>query len=266
MIQRERGFTFMNNSFNHIKLVASFKTLLPFDLADKFENYSITYKVRYGKQECSWTEYSESMEYVNQAPCDLNYLITLKEQICHIEVEFKPADRGFQNLISDIRNESEKSEIKRSSIKLKGTYDMHYLIMANGEFRPPTELDSNDLRDFISHEETKADPLEGISPPLMVSIKETKKENLKKIRFRVRGKYKHKNKVLITISEILGGHRKLIYETSAKSNDSNDPNTVYYDIIEINTDVFEQDIITTKIIELQAKEVLINDKGVVKLK
>lgn len=266
MRQRERGFTFLNNSFSHIKLVLGVATLLPSQLKDKFENYSIIYKIKYGKQEYTWTEYSETMEHKSQRPCDMHYLITLKDQMLHAEVEFKPADKGFQNLINDIKNVNEYSEIKKSSIVLKAEYDMHDLIMANGEFRAPVNLDAQDLRDFISHEETKSDPLEGILPPLLVSVKESKPENLKKIRFRVRGKFKRKNKVLITIYEVVGNNRKFIYETAPMSHNSQDPTTLYYDPIEINTDVFEGDIITTKIIELEAKEVIINNQGNITLK
>lgn len=65
---------------------------------------------------------------------------------------------------------------------------------------------------------------------------------------------------MLIIYEIVGNNRKFIYETTPVLS-GNPKNLLVFDTIEINTDVFEGNIISTKIIEIEAQEVSFTKKG-----
>lgn len=243
-----------------LKLEGRIKTNLPDPLKNKFAKYGISYKLKYGKQKAFWHELSESLEYLNHRTYSFDYIINLSDQTIDVEIEFRPKiDPASQNRNKSFTKEERKSSIEEMDnnfiiIKLKAVFDVHDLLMGNGQFLTPKKIDDSQLKASLSGEEIKVDPFQE-SPPLMMSLVESKPNNLKKIRFSMAGRFNKKAHLMITIYEMVGNNRKFIYETlpTQASNTNNALN--YFEPVEINTDCFEDDMVSTKIIELEAKEV-----------
>ena len=242
-----------------LKLEGKIKTQLPIALKQKFPKYGISYKIRYGKQPSLWVEMAESLEHINQRAYNFDYILNLKDQIIKIEIEFRPRKEAeaIKRVIIEEENKSnyEKMDTSFVIIKISAEFSVHDLLMAKGEFILPKTCDFSQLKATLTNEETKTDPLDDSSPVLQISLKEDKPANLKKIRFTIAGKFEKKGHIMITIYEIVGNNRKFIYETLPISvNNAQNPLN-YFEPIEINSDWFEDEMISTKIIELEAKEV-----------
>ena len=242
-----------------LKLEGKIKTQLPEVLKKKFPKYGISYKLRYGKQPSLWVEMAESLEHINNRAYNFDYILNLKDQILKVEIEFKPRRDvdPIKKMMSgdDHKSNYEKMDSSFVIIKINAEFSVHDLLMANGGFISPKTYDYNQLKATLTNEETKTDPLDNILPVLQISLKEDKPANLKKIRFTIAGKYEKKCATMITIYEIVGNHRKFIYETLPTSVDKVQNSLHYFEPIEINSDCFEDEMISTKIIEFEVKEV-----------
>lgn len=257
---------------NVIKIEGRIRTTLPVQLQEKFKNYETSYSMKYGDQHSEWTEYCDSIEYVNQRAYSFEYILNSKEQTLKVELEFKPRP-GSQtnNLINDAvkkegEGDSENPDQNFMVINLSAEFNVHNLLMANGEFLAPAHFDDSKLRASLAGEETKTDMYDNTFPPLMISLKESKPDNTKKIRFTLRGKFKKKNYVMVTLYEIVGNNKKFIYETSPTLPDTMKNGLNYFDPIEINTDWFEDEMVSTKIIEFEAKEIIPGSQQNAKIK
>jgi hypothetical protein len=240
--KRFRSISSCHAITNVIKIEGRIRTTLPVQLQEKFKNYETSYSMKYGDQHSEWTEYCDSIEYVNQRAYSFAYILNSKEQTLKVELEFKPRP-GSQtnNLTNDAvkkegEGDSENPDQNFMVINLSAEFNVHNLLMANGEFLAPAHFDDSKLRASLAGEETKTDMYDNTFPPLMISLKESKPDNTKKIRFTLRGKFKKKNYVMVTLYEIVGNNKKFIYETSPTLPDTMKNGLNYFDPIEINTD------------------------------
>lgn len=196
--------------------------------------------MKYGKQYTTWSELSENLVYENNKPYTFDYTLNLKEQVVKLEVSFKTRkdipDENHQTSTDSEGNRFEKVDNDNFVIPVQAEFDIHKLLMLNGEFTDPFKIDDAELRESLSGEETKGNPFHCDFPPLSMSLKESKPDNAKKIRFRINGRFKKKQFVVIKVYEMVGNNRKFIYETEPTSIDKIRNEYHYFAPIEINTD------------------------------
>ena len=212
------GKAYLVKNEQKIRLEGNLKTMLPEGLQSKMANYTISYRIKYGKQQFIWAEESKSLEYIAEKPFVIDYALSAENQTINVVLEFKPI-KGLNNSKAVKQNNKTHTEFLTDSeanliiINIQAYFDVHSLLMEKGDYGHPLHLNAKELTAAISAEETKDDPLFQQYPPVSISLTEIKPENLKKIRFRARGKFNKKNRVFLTIYEMVGAHRKYIYET-----------------------------------------------------
>ena len=131
--------------------------------------------------------------------------------------------------------------------------------MYNGQFGPPDtiasgSLSANEEMNSGGNEEQKElnDKL-GVK----MSIREDKPPNTKRLTFSIIGHFDNYNPLFISMYEVIGENKKFIYQTKPTSKiikDSGKEN-YHFSNISINTDVFENDILTTKKIEVRVTKI-----------
>ena len=151
------------------------------------KNYSISYRIKYGQQQFIWAEQSRNMEHTSTKTFEIDYQLNAENQMINVILEFQPIT--YKSSKPQIKSEEHNGFLTESEanfiiINLQAYFDAHDSLMGNGEFRTPEHLNSKELIAAMKKEEIKDDSLD---PPIMLSLKEIKPENLKKIRFKVKG-------------------------------------------------------------------------------
>ena len=97
-----------------------------------------------------------------------------------------------------------------------------------------------------------------------LSIKEIKPENSKRVRFKWIGEFTINDPIILTFHEVVGSSLKLIYETQAveKSIHRNRSSLHEFRYIQFNTDILENDFLTTIKLEVKATALKKDRKGV----
>lgn len=258
-----RGQAFLAKAKQKIRVEGFIKTTLPEALQKKMRNYSISYRIKYGKQQFIWAENAQSLEHTTTQSFSLEYQINADNQNMNVVLEFKPnkTKKEKPSMLSPKHgNFLTESEGNMVIINLQAYFDIHELLMLNGDFGTPPHLNAKELKAAVINEESKGDQISNLYPPVTVSLKEIKPDNLKKIRFKVKGRFNKKNRVMLTIFEHAGSERRFIYESKPVAGPSS-KDTRLFETIEINTDVFEGEKIATSVIEIVAQEVIFDKKG-----
>ena len=93
---------------------------------------------------------------------------------------------------------------------------------------------------------------------VLMKLRERKVENLKKIRFQATGSFATSHPMTLVFSEVLGNTRKFIHESKTSYKMGSRHN---FNVIEMNSDVFEGDILLTRVLHVEAFELSIDKRG-----
>lgn len=143
-------------------------------------------------------------------------------------------------------------------------YDLHDILMLNGRFGIAEYLNSNIPSDIGESSDIKGiDKYEHDKSLIRASVVE-KGKNTKKLDFTLTGRFDSEEGLLmVTIYEVVGKHRKAIYETAATSKSEpefNRPGLFHFYNIEIITDVFENPMLAMVMLEFELKRIKYNKK------
>jgi len=183
---------------------------MPETFCQKFREYSISYKFKYGKQQSKWAEIASWSEYISQRNYDFEYNLNAQDQTIHAEIEFKPRRTTLDPDDKALDLEDDQHFV---IINITAEFKIHDLLMAKGDFLEPSKLDDRNLKAYSSDEENKVETRYS-SPPLLLSLVESKPKNMKKIRFSISGRFSKKNPIKIVMHELVGNNgRNFIKET-----------------------------------------------------
>lgn len=148
--------------------------------------------------------------------------------------------------------------------RIDARYDLHSTLMLKGAFGAADYLNSNIPKESGEETEVKGVNKYESEPNIIRASVIEKNQKSKKISFALTGKFDSEDGFLmVTVYEVVGKHRKLIFETLpiTKSVPINDrPGLFYFEKIEINTDIFETEFTTSVLLEFELKRVKYSKK------
>ena len=141
--------------------------------------------------------------------------------------------------------------------------------MLKGQFGDPIQakehvLDVQNNEQEAGGVEEEKEPTNETTIIAKISIKENKPEDSKRIRFKCTGEFTTTDPVILTFHEVVGSSLKLIYETQAveKSIHKTKRSVHEFRHIQFNTDILENDFLTTIKLEVKAVALKKDRKGV----
>lgn len=131
--------------------------------------------------------------------------------------------------------------------------------MLKGGFGHPIAKYSLDLQPDSQQALEGAVDLDQVEEQMIVkmAIEEDKPINSKRLRFRCTANFQTPYPLILSFYEVIGNNTKLIYQTKAAIREYKDeaPSLHNFDPICFNADILENDIMTTKKIEVTAIEI-----------
>jgi hypothetical protein len=272
-----------------IQFEVRFMSVLPSFLQVDEPKYRVLYEVFYGWSWDRWVEEAIDFLHTSKKAFWFAYSVSQEDQKIYVKISFdfdtetdmidsqtvieknksksnkSPKKKFYNSIASDnkvvINPDPERAEF---IYKIDAIYDLHSTLMLKGCFGSADYMSSNIPKLSGDEAELKGmDKYETGTNIVRASVVE-KNRQTKNITFALTGKFDSEDGFLmVTVYEIIGKHRKWIFETLpiTKSKPFNNrPGLFYFEKIEINTDIFEAELISDVILEFELKRVKYNKK------
>lgn len=135
-----------------------------------------------------------------------------------------------------------------------GVFVLNNLLMLRGKFGDPDTIASGRLSNSLEKDSGGIEDVKQNSDQLhcQMSVVEDKPKNALRLTFSMIGSFDILYPIMISIYEVIGQNRKFIYQTQITQKSVKDGRELFlFSPVVINTDVFENDIISTKKIEFE---------------
>lgn len=191
------------------------KTNMPKIFMDKYKEYSIGYKLKYGKQMTYWVESATASEYISARNFEFDYFLNVQDQTVYADIEFRSRrvkngkSEYAENSKVDFENEPSIQQTDGNFVQLeiKGQFNIHDLLLKKGSYEEPNIIDDSIFENYVNNDGQDLKEMNRLSP-LMMSIQECKPTNAKKIRFRIEGRFSTKQPWKVIIHEIVSNSTK----------------------------------------------------------
>jgi hypothetical protein len=247
-----------------VQLEARFMSVLPPFFQGESPKYRIKYEVFYGNEWDRWIEEANQPLYTSAKAFWFDYDITQSDQNVYAKISFDIKKSRIQKeailSLGYSRVDEENLPETEFHYKIDVKYDLYNTLLQKGCYKLADYLNSNIPLNCSGEDDELSGITKYVSDWSMVRASVVERgKNSKRINFALTGKFdKEEGFLMVTIYELIGKHRKLVYETLPVERSvpvNGRPGLFFFEKIEINSDMFETELLSAVQLEFELKRV-----------